>query len=54
MMWQLWTAFGLMLGYIFSVAFWKIGPSLNWRLMLAAPVGPAISLPQAWVLTRLF
>lgn len=25
MMWQMWTAFGLMLGYIFGVAFWRIG-----------------------------
>lgn len=25
MMWQMWTAAGLMLGYVFGVAFWNAG-----------------------------
>lgn len=25
MMWQMWTAFGIMLGYLFGFAFWSIG-----------------------------
>lgn len=25
MMWQMWTAFGIMLGYVFGLAFWSIG-----------------------------
>lgn len=27
MMWQMWTAFGIMLGYVFGLAFWNIGPN---------------------------
>lgn len=27
MLWQLWTAFGIMLGYIIGVALWDINPN---------------------------
>ncbi|KAG0128877.1 transporter-domain-containing protein [Tuber indicum] len=41
MMWQMWTAFGIMLGYIADVAFYNVKDpphitGLNWRLMLAS------------------
>ncbi|EKD13455.1 MFS myo-inositol transporter [Drepanopeziza brunnea f. sp. 'multigermtubi' MB_m1] len=42
MMWQMWTAFGIMLGFIVSVAFQNVGytpgdtPYWNWRLMLGS------------------
>ncbi|CUS09539.1 unnamed protein product [Tuber aestivum] len=41
MMWQMWTAFGIMLGYIADVAFYNVQDpphitGLNWRLMLAS------------------
>jgi MFS family permease len=40
MMWQMWTAFGIMCGYISGVAFAGVGEGdkLNWRLMLGSPV----------------
>ncbi|WOO84256.1 Putative metabolite transport protein YwtG [Vanrija pseudolonga] len=47
MQWQVWTAFGIMLGYVADLAFFHV-PSkphitgLNWRLMLAAPLLPAL------------
>ncbi|KAJ5239427.1 hypothetical protein N7468_004046 [Penicillium chermesinum] len=34
MMWQVWTAFGIMLGNIMGVAFANVGHDLNWRLLL--------------------
>ncbi|CAD0112049.1 unnamed protein product, partial [Aureobasidium uvarum] len=47
--WQMWTAFGIMLGFIASVAFYPVQvdgyPGLNWRLMLAStsiPVAPIV------------
>ncbi|KAL2869062.1 sugar porter family MFS transporter [Aspergillus lucknowensis] len=44
MMWQMWTAFGIMLGYIASVAFMDVVvdglPGFNWRLMLASTAIP--------------
>ncbi|EEP77488.1 conserved hypothetical protein [Uncinocarpus reesii 1704] len=44
MMWQMWTAFGIMLGYIASVAFMDVKvsgiPGFNWRLMLASTAIP--------------
>lgn len=44
MMWQMWTAFGIMLGYIASVAFMDVHNSslqgLNWRLMLGSTAIP--------------
>jgi hypothetical protein len=41
MMWQMWTAFGIMLGYVADLAFYKVPDrphikGLNWRLMLAS------------------
>jgi hypothetical protein len=41
MMWQMWTAFGIMLGYVADLAFFKVPnkphiTGLNWRLMLAS------------------
>ncbi|PGH12401.1 hypothetical protein AJ80_06708 [Polytolypa hystricis UAMH7299] len=40
MMWQMWTAFGIMLGFIASVAFMDVThatiPGLNWRLMMGS------------------
>ncbi|BGP20277.1 hypothetical protein JCM10213_001108 [Rhodosporidiobolus nylandii] len=48
MQWQVWTAFGIMLGTVSSLAFFKVGdPSganitgLNWRLMLGSAALPA-------------
>ncbi|KAB8070594.1 hypothetical protein BDV29DRAFT_160301 [Aspergillus leporis] len=44
MMWQMWTAFGIMLGYIASVAFMGVThstiPGFNWRLMLGSTAIP--------------
>ncbi|KAL4865085.1 hypothetical protein BDV12DRAFT_155657 [Aspergillus spectabilis] len=44
MMWQMWTAFGIMLGYIASVAFMDIRSDtlqgLNWRLMFGVTAIP--------------
>jgi MFS family permease len=46
MMWQMWTAFGIMLGYIADVAFYRVTsdsiPGLNWRLMLASAMVPPL------------
>ncbi|KAJ7463347.1 hypothetical protein FB451DRAFT_1266168 [Mycena latifolia] len=47
MMWQMWTAFGIMLGNLIDVAFYflpdKSGiKGLNWRLMLASAGLPAL------------
>ncbi|OAF98792.1 uncharacterized protein CC84DRAFT_1233950 [Paraphaeosphaeria sporulosa] len=59
MMWQMWTAFGIMCGYIAGVAL--AGCSLNWRLMLASPmilplfvVAYVYTLPESprWLLMR--
>ena len=41
MMWQTWTAFGIMLGYVMDIAFQNVPDSsgirgLNWRLMLGS------------------
>ncbi|PGH15989.1 hypothetical protein AJ80_05365 [Polytolypa hystricis UAMH7299] len=38
MMWQMWTAFGIMLGNIMGVAFGSLEPNLAWRLMLGSTV----------------
>ncbi|OJJ06615.1 hypothetical protein ASPVEDRAFT_140116 [Aspergillus versicolor CBS 583.65] len=45
MQWQMWTAFGIMLGYIASVAFMDVPspanlPGLNWRLMFGVTAIP--------------
>ncbi|KAI9452476.1 hypothetical protein BJY52DRAFT_1403480 [Lactarius psammicola] len=49
MMWQMWTAFGIMLGYVADLAFYKVSDKphikgLNWRLMLASAGIPALFL----------
>lgn len=38
MMWQMWTAFGIMLGYIVDAALLDVREGLNWRLMLGSTV----------------
>ncbi|EAW15322.1 sugar porter family MFS transporter [Aspergillus clavatus NRRL 1] len=38
MMWQMWTAFGIMLGNIMGVAFMGLSRDLSWRLMLGSTV----------------
>lgn len=38
MMWQMWTAFGIMLGNIMGVAFMGLPNNLSWRLMLGSTV----------------
>lgn len=44
--WQMWTAFGIMLGFVASLAFYGASapglPGLNWRLMLAATSIPPL------------
>ncbi|KAF8461334.1 MFS sugar transporter [Kalaharituber pfeilii] len=46
MMWQMWTAFGIMLGFIADVAFYNVHSDriqgLNWRMMLASAMVPPI------------
>lgn len=46
MMWQMWTAFGIMLGYIASVVFMDVHrpglQGLNWRLMLGSTAIPYV------------
>ncbi|EXF79405.1 hypothetical protein CFIO01_13692 [Colletotrichum fioriniae PJ7] len=50
MMWQMWTAFGIALGFIVSVAFANtdfLGPNTQWRWMLASTsVPPLIVMVQ--------
>ncbi|CCH42225.1 putative membrane protein [Wickerhamomyces ciferrii] len=46
MLWQFFTAFGIMLGYVFCLAFYHIpdrgiGGGLNWRIMLGSAMIPA-------------
>ncbi|ODV98143.1 hypothetical protein PACTADRAFT_185445 [Pachysolen tannophilus NRRL Y-2460] len=54
MMWQTWTAFGIMFGYVMTLAFYYvpsrgIGEGLNWRLILASAMLPAvICCAQIW------
>lgn len=38
MQWQVWTAFGIMLGNIIGVAFGGLRPDLAWRLILGSTV----------------
>ena len=38
MMWQMWTAFGIMLGNIMGVVFMGLPDNLSWRLMLGSTV----------------
>ncbi|KAK6430557.1 hypothetical protein LTR95_013288 [Oleoguttula sp. CCFEE 5521] len=53
MMWQMWTAFGIMLGFVVSVAFQNTaiigGPTSPWRWML----GPT-SIPPMFVCLQVF
>ncbi|KAK6458671.1 arabinose-proton symporter [Scheffersomyces xylosifermentans] len=47
MMWQFFTAVGIMFGYVASLAFYHVGPhgihsGINWRLMLGSACIPAI------------
>lgn len=48
MMWQMWTAFGIMLGYVMDLVFYHVKDpahgikGLNWRLMLGSAGVPAI------------
>ena len=44
MSWQMWTAFGIMLGTAINLAVYKLAQPLNWRLMLGAPFLPAVPL----------
>ncbi|TFY58958.1 hypothetical protein EVG20_g7967 [Dentipellis fragilis] len=49
MMWQMWTAFGIMLGYVADLVLYKVPnkphiTGLNWRLMLASAGLPAFAL----------
>ncbi|OAA62003.1 General substrate transporter [Niveomyces insectorum RCEF 264] len=43
MSWQMWTAFGILLGTAINLAVYHVG-SHNWRLMLGAPFIPAVPL----------
>ncbi|KAL1995964.1 hypothetical protein VTN49DRAFT_830 [Thermomyces lanuginosus] len=47
MQWQMWTAFGIMVGYAADLAFFRVVDppgivGLNWRLMMASAMIPAI------------
>ncbi|KAG5362849.1 Arabinose-proton symporter [Yarrowia sp. B02] len=47
MMWQMWTAFGIMMGYVMDLAFYYVKDrgtivGLNWRLMLGSALIPAL------------
>nr|SIP56073.1 putative sugar porter [Yarrowia phangngaensis] len=47
MMWQMWTAFGIMMGYVMDLAFYHVKDrgsieGLNWRLMLGSALIPAL------------
>ncbi|KZL79900.1 mfs sugar transporter [Colletotrichum incanum] len=47
MQWQMWTAFGIMLGYVADLAFYYVPDrggivGLNWRLMMGSAMIPAV------------
>ena len=47
MQWQMWTAFGIMVGYAADLAFYKVPDKhnitgLNWRIMMASAMLPAV------------
>ena len=42
MQWQVWTAFGIMIGNIMGVAFGGLQPNLAWRLILGSTVVPPL------------
>ena len=41
--WQMWTAFGIFLGFLANVSFYNFGAN-TWRLQLAAPFVPVVPL----------
>lgn len=53
MMWQMWTAFGIMLGFVVSVAFEKVdflGEYSQWRWMLASTsIPPLVVMIQVYL-----
>lgn len=42
--WQLFTAFGILLGFLANVAFYNFGPNVIWRMQLATPALPTAPL----------
>jgi hypothetical protein len=42
--WQMFTAFGIFLGFVANVAFYDYGPAIVWRLQLGAPIIPTMPL----------
>ncbi|KAI1766560.1 hypothetical protein GGR53DRAFT_200578 [Hypoxylon sp. FL1150] len=47
MQWQMWTAFGIMIGYVMDLAFYEVPDlsgiiGLNWRLMMGSALIPAV------------
>lgn len=47
MQWQMWTAFGIMVGYAADLAFYEVPDTasvtgLNWRLMMSSAMMPAV------------
>ena len=47
MQWQMWTAFGIMVGYLSDLAFYGVPnkhniTGLNWRLMMGSAMLPAV------------
>ncbi|KAJ9141884.1 Hexose transporter [Pleurostoma richardsiae] len=42
MQWQMWTAFGIMLGYAADLAFYFTPSNINWRLMMGSAMFPAV------------
>ena len=49
MQWQVWTAFGIMIGNIMGVAFFSLGPDVGWRVMLGSSCVPPI-----WVMAQVY
>lgn len=53
MMWQMWTAFGIMLGFVASVAFQGtdfLGGDTQWRWMLASTsISPLLVMIQVYL-----
>lgn len=49
MQWQVWTAFGIMIGNLMGVAFFSLGHDTAWRYMLASSfVPPVIVMAQVY------
>lgn len=42
MQWQVWIAFGIMLGNIMGIAFFSLPPDVGWRFMLGSSCVPPI------------